>query len=269
MRFSIRFSYICLAILFIPVSFSHGPQPEQKEILLPLDSLSAIYIAGSFALLVLIISLLTHRHFEENHKRLAFLLIAIPVVLASLYIVASTIYLNAISVTQGPVHWHADYKVIVCNETLELVDPGFLSNYVGRPDLHEHNDNRIHVEGRVMKFEDVELRSYFEAVGGKLSDDEISYMTKDGLITKKNGQKCPNGKEGNLKIFVNGKRIENGPEYVIYPSPLVPPGDCIIIVFDESNANSTEIMCESWEAKNWNYATFKRPKVEVGGRIWH
>ena len=187
---------------------------------------------------------------------------------SSLYLGGNTIYENIASETGGPVHWHADYQVIVCGEEKELIDPEGITNRIGTAEIHEHNDNRIHIEGTLKKIEEASLENYFASIGGELELNHLIYQAEDGTINVENGDACSNGKPGILKVFVNGKRIDNSPEYIIYPNSRVPPGDCIIILFDETNSDTTNIICESWEVQGWNYDSFKRREIKIGDNSW-
>ncbi len=208
-------------------------------------------------LVILSIILLAKKEWPEGQKKILFGMIAVPIMLATLYLGGHTVYENMISVTKGPVHWHFDYQVWACGERLDLIDPKFPSNKIGTPLLHEHNDDRAHVEGVVMQYEDVNLGSFFRTVGGELTDDTFTYVTNDGTKSFRNGDQCPEGSAGNLKVYVNGAQIENAAEYLYAQETLVPPGDCIIIEFSEDTSESTEKLCESWEANEWNYDNFE------------
>lgn len=87
----------------------------------------------------------------------------------------NTIYLNVVSESKGPVHWHADIEFWACGSEVELRDPtGFLSNKIGTSTYHEHNDKRIHLEGVVVKeAEDASLGKFMEVTGGYLDGQGI------------------------------------------------------------------------------------------------
>lgn len=203
----------------------------------------------------------------EENKKLHFWLIAVPVILSTLYLGGYTIYENFTSLTGGPVHWHADYQVITCGEKADLVDPKGLSGKVGNSLFHEHNDGRIHIEGTVRNLESVALGEFFRVVGGELEGGHLVFPTSNDIIEVKDGDLC-NGVVGNLKVYVNGKKIENPNAYLIYPASQVPPGDCIIVLFDETVSETTDLLCDTWEVREWNYNSFKRPEVTIGGVTW-
>lgn len=208
-------------------------------------------------LFFLAIILLTMKNeFREHHKKFLFYLIVIPVLLSTFYLAGHTVYKNVVSETGGPVHWHMDYQVWACGEQLNLVDPKGFRNKVGSPLFHEHNDNRIHVEGTVKKLSDISYGKYFEVVGGSLTDTSFSYDVEGkGIVSYQNGDLC-NGEPGTLKVFVNGQKIEDPGSYLMYPHALVPPGDCAIVEFSPGDSETTQYICDSWAANEWDYDNY-------------
>jgi hypothetical protein len=242
-------------ILLLPI-YAHGDiddghnEKEDKEpfVLTPPNLVKIV----SVWVLIITIFLFSCKKQAHKHKHLFFWILAIPIIAASLYLAIDTIQHNVTSVTKGPVHWHADYQVWTCDEQLDLIDPKGLKNKIGNPVFHEHNDGRIHVEGAVQKLEDVNLKNYFNAIGGQFSNDKVSYPTNDGLVTYQNGETC-NQEPSTLKVYVNGKIVENPATYVLTPHTQVPPGDCIIIEFSPQNNPTTEKICNSWLAMDQSY----------------
>src|SRR5689334_20592308 len=97
----------------------------------------------TLALLVLIAGLSKNK--SKGLRLPLFLRIVFVILVATGTLFGSTIYLNTSSDSKGPVHWHADFEVWACGVQLELRNPsGFLSNKIGTPTLHEHDDQRIH-----------------------------------------------------------------------------------------------------------------------------
>lgn len=92
-----------------------------------------------------------------------------------LFLGASTVYLNTKADSGGPVHWHADFEIWACGNELELRDPfEFLSNKIGTPTLHEHNDKRIHLEGVVVdEHKDASLGKFFYVIDGVLAPNDL------------------------------------------------------------------------------------------------
>ncbi len=215
-------------------------------------NLKILAVVTAIATTLIVISINYEKKIQKIKKPL-FLAIVLPIIAASLFLAGSTIYGNIISTTKGPVHWHADYEVWACNQKLDLVNPKGWSNRIGTSTFHEHGDDRIHIEGVVHSLEDVALGRYFTTIGGKLHHDALVYPTEQGTIFYTNGDTCPDGQSGTLKVYVNGKKITQPEKYVITQTPYVPPGDCIIVEFSSGDAETTDKLCASWAAKGWSY----------------
>lgn len=206
-----------------------------------------------FLLLLVCVAFLT-QHSGNYVKKIVYVLMVLVISLPTLFFVISTIYMNAISVTGGPVHWHADFKIYVCGEEIEPPKPPhFLSNKTGTPDLHEHVDKRLHVEGVVIERDDVSLANFFKVQGGELTDISFSIPTASGIKVVKNGDVCQNDLPGTWNVFLYQTDVANNTvtqtkmgtwaDYVLSPHELVPPGDCIIFDFGQPHA-TTEQICD-------------------------
>lgn len=217
-------------------------------------------VLGSAVIVVLVAVSLLLREKSERAKKALFAGIAIPVVLVTAYTAGGTVYLNLISETGGPVHWHADFEIWNCGERVELVDPEGLENRIGSPVFHEHGDQRIHIEGVVVEGSHVDLHSFFEVIGGELTDTSLTVPTNHGAMTLQDGDLC-NGREAHLQAFlyrvtnaypsqrtgfmVEQVKLDDFAEYVPAPYGNVPPGDCIIIELDEEKER-TDRICETY-----------------------
>lgn len=226
------------------------------------EPLDLVYIGSAVALVSLIISLFYEKKLDDSQKKGLFFLIAISIIIPTIYLAGTTVYLNIISETGGPVHWHADFEIWACEKQQELRDPQGLDNKIGTPVFHEHNDNRMHVEGVVYKLTDLRLEKFFEVIGGKLTEEELVIPVNDNeLKSWKNGNLC-DGKKAKLQVFVYSiinahpdqktgflykqEKLENFEDYVLSHYSLVPPGDCIIIEFGEEK-NKTEKICTTYK----------------------
>lgn len=120
------------------------------------------------ALLVLTGFALISRRWLPKKLKLPLYVMMVTTMLGSMVVIlGSTIYLNSTSDTKGPVHWHADLEIWACGNQLELRDPSGFSNRGGSPLLHEHDDQRLHVEGVVVDQQnDVTLGKLIREVGG-------------------------------------------------------------------------------------------------------
>lgn len=219
-------------------------------------SLYAIFGATAIIAAATLVSLFKKRK-GESLKWALFLAIVLPAAGATLFVSGSTIYINLVSETGGPVHWHADFEIWKCGESLDLEDPTGIENRIGTPLFHEHNDNRIHVEGTVIKRADVTLGEFFRNIGGGISDSYLVLPTNSGLVEMKDGDLC-GGEEAHLQAFVYKiqnpddlkkwrfvqEKVENIDAYVLSPYSIIPPGDCVIIELDKDKER-TDRMCET------------------------
>ncbi len=244
-------------LFILPLAAAQASNSE-KGVQLKNRSMIVIVITSIIVTDLVILAIISKRKLN-NHKKLLFSLMIIPIIIATLYTAGTTIYLNQISLTKGPVHWHADFEIWNCGKKLDLLNPQGLSNRVGTPVFHEHNDFRIHVEGVVVKTEDVALDNFFNVIGGGLTEESLGVPTNDGVVLLRNGDSC-NGKPGKVQVFVykvanpqeygkwiyTQEKIEDYMNHVLAPYPQVPPGDCIIVEFDQEK-ESTDKICTTYQ----------------------
>ena len=234
-RMFLLFFLVILLLSTIYIAYSH--EGEQEPITTqsqpyPLTQLQAVsYGSLAFGILIIFI-LLFHKRMDNMTKKILYFLVVIVVGIITVYLILTTVHLNIISETKGPVHWHADFEIWVCDKEIKLAEPKGFSNRQGIELMHAHNDNRIHVEGVLLDKKEASLGAFFHAVKGSLSDDGIKIPTDNGLISAHEGDKC-NENPAKLYVFVNGKLISSPSEYVISPYEKVPPGDRIKFVFTE------------------------------------
>ncbi len=224
---------------------------ESIEQILNTYSLYLMICAAVFLLGLAIISL--RAKLDTESKKLLFFAIVLVTLIPTIFISSATVYLNIISSSGGPVHWHADFEIWNCGKEVELIHSHGLSNKVGTPTLHTHDDKRIHVEGLVMKPQDINLSNFFNAVGGELNSNMLSVPTGDGLVRMKNGMSCKSEK-AELQVFIyktdkdnyfSQKKVDPA-SYVMSPESNVPPADCIIIEFSEPKTR-TDKLCRSYK----------------------
>lgn len=213
-----------------------------------------LLIFGSVSLMVLATIALKIKNLSEENKKLLFIAIVSVTLIPTIVMSASTVYLNVTSSSGGPVHWHADLEIWNCGKEVDLLDPKGLSNKIGTPTFHEHNDKRIHLEGIVFTPRDASLGNFFHVIGGKLSADSFFVPTNSGLTSAKNGDSC-GGRSGEVQVFVYKtnkdntyiqQKLSEPQNYVISPFSGVPQGDCIIVEFDEPKTR-TDKMCRSYK----------------------
>lgn len=208
--------------------------------------------AGGAALLLMLIAMWFKQATEET-KKLLFALIVMSIVGPTGYFIWSTINLNVQSEANGPVHWHTDFQIYACGEKLPPPNPqGRLSNKTGTPVLHQHADDRLHVEGVVIEQEEVELDRFFEVQGGTLTENAFRVPTGDTVKTYLNGDYCPGGEQGKWNVFLyrvdertmtaTQTKLTDYVHYVPAPHELPPLIDCLIFEFGPETAY-TDHLC--------------------------
>lgn len=231
-------TFLVFSFLVVPLAQAH--EDEQKTGQLNFDPVTSMVYSLVFISFVVLLSVVLRKNLTGKKKKVLFVLVLIPILFSTAYSAASTVYLNLVSETKGPVHWHADFEIWLCGQKVLLKDPSFLDNKVGTPVIHHHNEGRdlngtyrLHVEGVLANLREANLSHFFEAMGNYLQKESIGLFLEDGSQKRwNNGDICPNtSKQGKLKVFVNEKEIDNFPEYVISPYTNVPPGDFIKIIF--------------------------------------
>lgn len=163
-------------------------------------SLNAILIGGALLVVLVFLAIWVNKRKKlKNLKKPVFILIVAVVITTTLTISSATVYLNVKSATGGPVHWHADLEFWACGNELELREPkGVLSNKIGTPTLHEHDDKRIHLEGVPVSLpHDASLGKFMDVVGGQISQSNLVLPLNDE------------------KIFENGKGEEDGDGHAV------------------------------------------------------
>jgi hypothetical protein len=240
-------------LLVLPAVLAHADDLGLEQAISG-QALTGILIAAGIVAVTTIVAL-RWKSAGEGAKWAMFLLISVPVLAATLYSAGSTIYVNRLSETKGPVHWHTDFEIWNCGTLVDLKDPvGFL-NRIGTPTLHEHNENRIHIEGVLVHTSDASLAEFFRVIGGSLTLRSLAVPTNEGILTLAAGGRCPDGSEGVLQAFrhhvVEGRVVqEKLPfflDYIPAPHSGVPPGDCLIIEFGPER-DRTDHLCASYRA---------------------
>lgn len=255
MEFKIIF-ILLISLLVISISFAHEEENlEAKSIEQTIKDNSLVYllIASVISTIFVVYAIYIRKHPVFNkQKTMLFLGIIVPIILATFYLAAGTIYLNIISESRGPVHWHADFEIYECGDKIDMIDPEGLANRVGTSTFHEHGDDRIHIEGVVVDSDEIDLHNFFKTIGGSMTQNSMSLLTNEGIIEMKNGDLC-NDLQGTLQVFVyrtvgenvKQEKLDDFTDYVLSPFSNVPPGDCIIIELDEEK-EKTDHICETY-----------------------
>lgn len=168
----------------------------------------ALTVTTVGAVLVVVLLLLAIATQNRAPKLKLPLFIAIVVVVSgtTLTIGGGTVYLNLNSATGGPVHWHADFEVWACGNELELRDPTGLSNKIGTPTYHEHNDKRIHLEGVPTSLPyDYSMGKFMNVIGGELTNDTLTVP----LNNSKYFEAVQNEQDGDGAAAPNPEQLDN------------------------------------------------------------
>jgi len=263
------FLFILIVVFLVSINpiFAHGDvdDGDEQPVKLKADLLAEqslnLTLFALVLVFILVIVALSIKTKSNRTKWALFLGIIIPVLFVTIYVASSTVYINFQSESGGPVHWHADFEIWNCGEKLDIIDPKGLTNRVGTPVFHEHGDDRIHLEGVVTTPEEADLHNFIGVIGGSLSNDKLSIPVHDGLMTVNNGDLC-NGSPGKLQVFLfkvtnpdpskntgflyeQIKLEDNFKDYVLSPYANIPPGDCLIIEFDQEK-ETTDRICSSY-----------------------
>ncbi len=221
-----------------------------------------VILLTSAALIVLVVYSIKTKPRKEKMKRILFWTIAFFAVGSNLYLAGATIYTNMVSPTGGPVHWHTDYEVWNCGQPLDLIDPTGWDNRVGTWEVHEHNDNRMHIEGTILNMDQASFHHFFEITGGTIEQEGMTYPSVNGDVTLPATGSC-NERPAELQVFrlyvTNPESQKNwtytqekleypeGLEKIMAPYSNVPPGDCLIIEYDAPKEKTTH-SCASYRA---------------------
>ncbi len=208
---------------------------------------------GAIALGVLAVVSLKMKRLSDPTREKLFFAIVSATLLPTMFVSLATVYLNTVSASRGPVHWHADFEIWHCGKELDLKDPKGLSNKIGTPTLHEHGDKRIHLEGLVLDPKEATLGNFIHVVGGDLTATSLSLPTNNGVVSMQNGDTCPRGL-GEMQVFVyhtdkdkySQQKLSNPAEYQFAHESNVPPADCLIIEFDIPKSR-TDKLCRSYK----------------------
>ena len=103
--------------------------------------------------------------------------------------------------TEGQIHWHANIQLSACGKNVPLPRPVsgtsvHGSSFIGTPLMHLHDGPTIHVEGLIRKEEEIFLGNFMKVINLNFNNDQF--------LEYKNGDLCPNGEPGKVKLLVNG-----------------------------------------------------------------
>lgn len=98
-------------------------------------------------------------------------------------------------------HWHARYTIELCGKTLPPLLPS-------AGDIHTHGDGVIHIHpaSAATTGRRATLGAFFRSTIVRLTDSSIAILGGESYA---NGDKCPDGRTGTLKVLV--QRAGQGP----------------------------------------------------------
>lgn len=173
-----------------------------------------IYVGFISTFVLAAISFYREKELTLRDKNLLMNGLLVAVLVPSLYTAGAFVHQSQTSWSGGEIHWHADYEVIVEENgeynQLDLIDPTnfcegtnhesstmcSLNDRTGSTKYHEHNDDRIHLEGIFKERKDATLSAFFDTFGGRLTNTELVYPTNDRIVENAEGG------EQTLKILV-------------------------------------------------------------------
>ncbi|MBI4448624.1 hypothetical protein HY641_01165 [Candidatus Woesearchaeota archaeon] len=116
--------------------------------------------------------------------------------------------------TATEIHWHADVQIELCGVRKDLPRVPAGAGHFGTPLTHTHDDNKLHLEGRIFKKRDANVGLFLDAIGVDFSESE--------LYGKRGGDVC-DGVPGRVRAFLNDDEVSVAQmqEYVIKDGDVV------------------------------------------------
>ncbi len=106
----------------------------------------------------------------------------------------------------GNIHWHATPALSVCGENIAMPKP-VPGQHLGSSLLHLHEDGLFHIEGSVSSPSQITLGAMMSNIGKNFS--------QTSLLAKKNGDLCPDGNSGKVRLLVKGNENSEYEDYII------------------------------------------------------
>lgn len=172
------------------------------------------------------------KELKQRNKNYFWIIITIISIIAFAGIVGWLLMNKKENYTDRSVHWHVLLDIEICGEKQDIRGgkaSGNMANSAmyGPHLLHHHNDNTIHIEGQIIKKEDIALGNFFDGI-------DIPF-DKDKIMDKKNGDLCGD-KPGVLKMYVNNQPRTDFREFI--PSAVEDARKQIVkLVFEPEEGN--------------------------------
>lgn len=144
---------------------------------------------------------------HRNIKKIIGWGVALLIIVGVFFLVVRSAARNEQPYTAEPIHWHAHLSIKICGAAIAW-SRGSAEEHFGTPLFHTHGDDVLHVEGRVIKKQDIMLGRFF-------TDTLKQSFDGSRLYDKKNGDACSNGKQGSVMMSVNDIPNKDFERYVI------------------------------------------------------
>lgn len=267
------------------------------------DHVVPILQAG-FVLTLLLAAVSFYREDDLNMKDKNLLMngFLVAILIPSFYAAGAFMHESQTSWSGGEVHYHADFEILVEEngeiQELDLVDPGEfcettdhessimcnLNDRTGSTSYHEHNDDRVHLEGVFKTKRDASLAAFFEQFGGILENGKLTVPTNEGLVSKQDSENlsvkvlvhrgtgatrnwCIIGdqlpREDVCKDDYSGEPANSPAEYVVSPYSRGPNLDDIFLVYDSKTAH--EALVDVREDDNYRGNVLTKEGSGYGG----
>ncbi len=172
----------------------------------------------------------TEKETKERKKSYMWIAITILVLIAFAAGVGWLYTHKTETYTDREVHWHALVDITICGEHKDLPEVEEGEEFKGIHLLHTHDDNVMHIEGLVQKKEDIALGKFFDVMNIPFD--------KDKIMDKKNGDLCPDGRPGVLKMYVNGQPRTDFRDYIPFATA-DPQKQVVRLVFEPEETGNT------------------------------
>jgi hypothetical protein len=262
-------AFTVVAALATAAAVVYMPQIDLIQYVVPVMGVSL----GALVLLMAI-SLHLEDQLDDTEKNFLMNGFIVFILVPSFFAAGAFMHESETSWSNGEVHYHADFEVLVTNgsgglQELDLVDPvkfcddtSHESTYMckindrtGSTEYHEHNDDRIHLEGVFKTKEDASLAAFFEQFNGELTNTRLVFPTDQGvrtfeendeyslkiLVQKGEGDDrhwCAVGQDSYAENICNsyGERATSPNKYIVTPETQNPADrvilDTVFIVYD-------------------------------------
>lgn len=232
------FGYAVAALVgFVAVTVSRFPHLELVQYV------PELLMVGTAAVIALAaLAFAKEDSLSDRGKTVLMKGLLIVILLPSVFTAGAFVHEVQTTWSNGEVHYHADFEVVVEGEQLDLINPEqycdtltressymcSINDRVGTTEYHEHADDRIHLEGVFKTKDDASLAAFFEAFQGELTEARMRFPTNDGWVDVEE----EDGKT--LKILVN-RGVGGARGWCILGEPDVPTENTCIDAYSDAH----------------------------------